>query len=308
MTGVLDVAASCEVAERLDMPSLVRFGTCSGSMHKLVTKVANDRMHAKFLGVQPLADSNGPPFWIRLAEALRPNIVHFTYCGRNPDCSRLLSFALDSASSWFVEFEISVRQGTNGIPCVGLVDASGHSSGRSWASGHIRQDLSRQGQGKLAVSFNPELDTVFSNRLEGTRSMSIEFGTEACHEEISQWRTRTHDADGRRWLHTSVGQWRGAMKAGFLISDRQLTFFRWNARREWCSSRVVFIELPDQVIPAIFLSSCSGYATAQFINLSSSPPEMCTRCDALCHAVKRSSQLRPSDDDDDDSSVYDECL
>merc|ERR1712232_1352447 len=119
-------------------------------------------------------------------------------------------------------------------------------------------------------------DTVFASRPEATGSVNIDIGGEHCYASISQWKRRQNsDSEGRHWNTT--------IKAGFLINAGQLTFLRWNMRREWCSSRVIFEDLPDQVVPAIFLSSCFGYASVSFVNLCSSPPETCTQCDALCH-------------------------
>jgi hypothetical protein len=250
-----------------------------------------------------VAHSDKLPFWCRLSEALQPSLVHFAYCGRNPDCTRFLSFALDTSTCWFVEFEIHVRQTTRGMPCVGLVDASDSLSAEPPKYGQAQGDLSRQKHGKLAVSFSPECDKVFvnrPNRLDQLDSMFIEFGTDACHEEESNWTSWNYAAGGTRRLCRPYGQWNTTVKVGILVKDRQLSFMRWNARKEWCSSRVVFGDLPDQVIPAIFLSKCAGYATAEFVNLSASPPEMCTRCNGSCNADKPSRHLWPCDGDDDD--------
>jgi len=290
MTSVLNFAVTCEVASNLDMSSLLCLGTCDHTTHSLATRLANDRMRTKYRGVLPLADSEVTPFWRRLADALQPNLLHFTYCGRNPDCTRLLNLVLDTMGQWFVEFEICTTETTKGMPCVGFVDASTDLSMAQRASGKVPKDLSRRGRGKLAVSFSPESDKLYASRPDASGSVNIDFGSESCRRGtvlrmLSQWSNWSRQVNGR-----------GTTKAGFFINNRQMTFFRWNMESEWCSSGVIFRDLPDQVIPAIFLTSCAGYTSIRFVNLRSQPPELCTRCEALGHGFKRGAYEWPSDD------------
>eukprot|EP00931_Biecheleriopsis_adriatica_P008440 TRINITY_DN109628_c0_g1_i1.p1 TRINITY_DN109628_c0_g1~~TRINITY_DN109628_c0_g1_i1.p1 ORF type:complete len:310 (-),score=19.14 TRINITY_DN109628_c0_g1_i1:186-998(-) len=269
------------------MPSLLCLGATDRCMNLLATKVANDHMRDSFKGVKPLIDSDKIPFWRSLAEALQPNILHFMYCGRNPDCTRLLNLTLSTSACWFLEFEITTTHTTKGIPCPGLVDASIQLSPSQRESGKVPYDLSRRGMGKLAVSFNPECDRLFVSRPASTATMDVAIGAQTCQASTLQQRQM-------RSVMPSSRTWNTTMKCGLFINKGQLQLFRWNAGREWCSSEMIFGDLPDEIVPAIFLLSCAGYASVNFVGLHPSPPATCMRCDPMkktnqqwpCHYIE----------------------
>jgi len=288
MTDILDFEVTCEVTYNLDMLSLLCLGMCDRSRHSLTTKLADDRMLTKYKGVQPFVEHyHGIPFWKSLTDALHPNILHFMYCGRNPDCTRLLNFVLNTASCWFVEFEITVMPITNGMPCVGLVDASMDLSAEEREFGMVSRDLSRQSQmeGQLAVSFSPESKEIFAGYKHGGSGAVRNVQS----RETGHWRS----------MHTLSPAGNNTVKVGFLVKDRQLTFCQPrqpHLRPEWCSSGIVFEDLPDEVVPAIFLTSCVGYASVRFVDLSASPPEICPWCED-CFGASSDLQVLPSDNE-----------
>lgn len=287
MTCFMSHAASCEVALHLDMPSLLSFCVCDRSMQSISTKVADDRMREVFAGVRPLASSIQGAFWRRVVDASRPSILYFSYCGKAPDCTRLVNMVLDTAGLWFVEFEVHAANKMNGMPCVGLVDASTELSEMQRESGKVPQDLSQERQGKLAISFSPACSKAFEEH--GSEYVCV--GLESCRK--NKFRLKM-SGNPSRLLSDPI-------KLGLLIINRRLTFFRGDMRGEWCSSGVTFSDLPEKIIPAVFLSSCIGYASARFVNLWSSPPWMCGQCDTLDHFCQHQrGDAWLSDDSDDE--------
>jgi len=283
MTGVLGFAASCEVALHLDMPSLLRFCVCDRSVQCITTKVADDRMRAMFAGVRPLAGSDDRrPFWRSIVDASRPNILHASYCWRTPDCTRLVNMVLDTAGSWFLEFEVRAADTMNGMPCVGIVDASTELSIMQRESGKVCQDLSQEKGGKLAISFNAACGKVFLPEDIGNEYVCVEL--DACRK--NKFRLKMEGYSSRR----------DPIKVGVLIINRRLTFFRGDRQGEWCCSGFTFCDLPEQVIPAVFLSSFVGYASARFLHLWSSPPWMCGQ--GCCQSERGDAWLSDCSDDE----------
>lgn len=282
MASALGLEVSCEVASFLGLEGLLSLGACGRSMHRMATGAADGHMRACFAGVQPRAGSDRAPFWRAMCEAVRPVLLHYTYCGPAPDCTRLLNMVLDSAGTWFVEFEMTTAKAPsskrfpnvrNGAPCVGLVEASARLTAQQRESGKVPWDMSRSRLGDLGISFNPECGQVFASGLEVTRSAGMVAGAET-------WRTARVKWDPIDNLST--------LRAGFLLDAGKLSFFRGNQWGAWCSSRPVFGNLPGQVVPAVFLSSFVGYASVRFLDLRSSPPpscDTCAQCDALAHGL-----------------------
>jgi hypothetical protein len=131
--------------------------------------------------------------------------------------------------------------------------------------------MSRKGSraGELAVSFNPEWGQVFASNL-------VQSGP-ACY------RTATLNWD---CLGDSSTAWNNPMKAGLLIKNHQLTFYRGNMSGQWRSSGAILEDLPDKVMPAVFMSSFVGFARIGFVNLRASPPDVaCIHCDKLGHGL-----------------------
>jgi len=258
MTSILSFATSCEVALHLDMPSLLSFCVCDRSIQRLTTRVADDRMRAIFAGVWPLADSDQKPFWRSIVDASRPSILHSSHW-RPQICTRLVNLVLETAGSWFVEFEVYAASKMIGVPCVGLVDASTELSVMQRESGKVPQDLSQGSGGKLAISFSPA-----SGRLGWPEDGGSEY---VCVELNSYQKNKFR-------LKMINNSRRDPVKVGLLIINRRLTFFQGDMFGTWCCSGFTFANLPEQIIPAVFLSSCVGYASARFVHLRSSPPWM----------------------------------
>ncbi|CAK0847332.1 unnamed protein product [Prorocentrum cordatum] len=62
-----------ELAEHLDMPTLLSFGACGRAAHWLAMRAADDRARASFEGVCPLLGWGRPgPHWRRLGRSLKP--------------------------------------------------------------------------------------------------------------------------------------------------------------------------------------------------------------------------------------------
>jgi hypothetical protein len=168
-----------------------------------------------------------------------------------------------------VEFEMTVAKALNGTPCVGLLDARTQLTPGQLESGKVPRDLSRAGTGELAVSFSPESGKVFASSLSGQR-------TPVCTANLN-WRN----------VGDSSMPWNAPLKAGLMIKDRQLTLYRGNMHGQWRSSGVILRELPDEVIPAVFMSSFVGFANVSFLNLWQSPPDVCcANCDMSGHGLK----------------------
>jgi hypothetical protein len=266
-----------EIAEYLDMPTLTRFGLCAHSVHWMATRVSDARARESFQGVRPVEGWGHGPYWKRLGDSLQPRRLILTYCGAPPDCTFLLGCALRTELTWFLEFEMAVAKAPNGTPCVGLVDARARVPPGYLKSGHVPRDMSRGGarEGKLAVSFSPETGRVFASSLMQTRPEP--HPPCCCCTATLNW--------GK--LGDSSMTWNDPVKAGLLIKDRQLIFYRGNMSGQWRSSGVILGDLPDEVIPAVFLSSFSGFARVGFLNLWPSPPDVaCIHCDQRGHGLK----------------------
>lgn len=258
-----------EIAEFLDMPTLTRFGGCARGVHWMATRVADDRAHRWFQGVWPVSGWGRGPYWKRLADALQPRRLILTRRGAAPDCTFLVGATLNTKLEWFLEFEMTVAKAGNGTPCLGLIDASVPLPPEQLESGFVPRDMSRRGStaGEMAVSFSPEWGRVFASSL--------------VQSEPKCYRTATLN-----WasLGDSTATWNEPLKAGFLIKDRKLTFYRGNMVGQWRSSGVILEDLPDEVIPAVFMSSFVGFARVCLSNLWTSPPDVsCIHCDKLGH-------------------------
>jgi len=275
--SVVDNMEICgEIAEYLDMVTLTRFGLCARGVHWLATRACDARARSAFEGVRPLDGWGRGPYWKRLGDALRPRRLLLTHRGAPPDGTLLLGCALRSDLTWFLEFEMAVAKAPNGTPCVGLVDARAQVPHGCLEAGHVPRDMSRGGarEGELAVSFSPETGRVFASSLMQTRPEPRPF---CCCAATLNW-ARFGD---------SSAAWNKPVKAGLLIKDRQLIFYRGNIEGLWRSSGVILDGLPDEVIPALFLSSFVGFARVGFLNLWPSPPEVaCIHCDQHGHGLK----------------------
>lgn len=165
---------------------------------------------------------------------------------------------------------MTVAKAVNGSPCVGLVDARAQLPTGQLKTGIVARDMSRKGSGELAVSFSPDCGKVFASSLKHSSPT-------CCCTASLKW--------------SSVGDpsmlWNAPIKAGLLVKDRQLTFYRGSMCGQWQSSGTILGDLPDDVIPAVFMSSFVGFAKVSFLNLWSSPPDVgCIHCDALGHGLK----------------------
>jgi len=260
-----------EIAEFLDMPTLSRVGGCARGVHWMATRVADDRAHGWFPGVCPAPGWGRGPYWKRLADALQPRRLILTYRGWAPDCTFLVGAVLNTKLEWFLEFEMTVAKAGNGTPCLGLVDASAQVPPEQLQSGVVPRDMSRRGSrvGETAVSFSPEWGRVFASSL--VQSAPVCYRTATLN-----WAS----------LGDSTATWNEPVKAGFLIKNKQLTFYRGNACGQWRSSGVILDDLPDEVVPAVFMSSFVGFARVNFSNLWTSPPDVsCVHCDKLGHGL-----------------------
>jgi len=259
-----------ELAEHLDVPTLLSFGACGRAAHWLAMRAADDRARASFEGVCPLLGWGRPgPHWRRLGRSLKPRQLCFHPRGAAPSGTRLLGAVLGTRGPWFVEFELTVARAPNGTPCVGLLDARAQLTPGQLESGKVPRDLSRVGSEEFAVSFSPESGKVFASGLPGQR-------TPVCTAGLN-WRQ----------IGDSSMSWNAPLKAGLMIKDRQLTLYRGNMHGQWRSSGVILRELPDEVIPAVFMTSFVGFASVRFLNLWQSPPDVCCAdCDMSGHGLK----------------------
>jgi len=268
--------ACCEIAEHLDLPALLSFGATGRAFHLTTTRVADDRTRRSFQGVWPLPGWGRGPYWKRLGDALRPRRLTFSYCGAPPDSTCLLGAVLSTQSTWFLEFEMTVAKAVNATPCVGLVDARAQLSPGQLKSGKVPRDMSRKGGEELAVSFSPWSGKVFASSLMQSRPMHLGQLPRCCIASLN-WSS----------LDNSSNAQNAPIKAGVLVAGRQLSFYRGSTNGQWRSSGVILRDLPDEVIPAVFMSSFVGFANVSFLNLWPSPPDVeCKECDLLGHGLK----------------------
>jgi hypothetical protein len=64
-----------------------------------------------------------------------------------------------------------------------------------------------------------------------------------------------------------------AVIAGVYIENRAMTFYRLCHDGRWNSSGVLHHDLPEQVIPCMFMFAFKGYAKVTFLSLSRERPE-----------------------------------
>jgi len=269
MSMACHIAAS-QIAEGLDMPTLLAFGVAGRTQHFAATRIADERTRRSFGGIYPVLGAEHGPYWKRMGEALKPRRLYMQYNGMSPDCTRLFGSALSTKGPWFVEFEVTAAKATNGTPCVGLVDAASRITPKELESGMVPRDMSRKGQGDLAVAFSPETGRVFACGVQG----HVREG--GCCAAWLNWKA----------LGDSSMPWNTPIKAGLLVRNGKLTLYRGNVWGDWRSSGVVMEDLPKQVIPAVFLSSFVGYASVRFLNMWAEPPDVvCPDCDRLGHGL-----------------------
>ncbi|CAK0847331.1 unnamed protein product [Prorocentrum cordatum] len=313
-----------ELAEHLDMPTLLSFGACGRAAHWLAMRAADDRARASFEGVCPLLGWGRPgPHWRRLGRSLKPRHrlhVRVTrrwsdlWCGHIgvptwPNACRQQRVARSDLAPSALPPPKAARQRpllprgrsrvqpkaallppprcgaerhpaagggpghagpvVRGVRADGLLDARAQLTPGQLESGKVPRDLSRVGSEEFAVSFSPESGKVFASGLPGQR-------TPVCTAGLN-WRQ----------IGDSSMSWNAPLKAGLMIKDRQLTLYRGNMHGQWRSSGVILRELPDEVIPAVFMTSFVGFASVRFLNLWQSPPDVCCAdCDMSGHGLK----------------------
>lgn len=278
-----NIDACCEIAGHLDMPALWEFGATARGIHWATTQVADDQARKSYQGTWPLSGWGRGPYWKRLGGALLPRRLVLSTgqgnqdgqwrchnCGATPDCTVLLGAVLSTDFPWFLEFDMTVAKAFNGTPCMGLLDARTRLTPGQRKSGIVHRDLSRKGSGELAVSFSPASGKVFASSL-------VQSKPTCCCTATLNWSK----------LGDPSMLWNAPIKAGFLIKDRQLTFYRAGISGQWQSSGAILGDLPDEVIPAVFMSSFVGFAWVGLQNFWTSPPDIeCPHGDMLSHGLK----------------------
>lgn len=174
-----------------------------------------------------------------------------------------------------VEYEVVVAKALNGPPRIGLVDASISLSEADCESGRVAWDLSQKGAGRPAISFSPQCGRLFATCFDSLCNLSEGIRAPYCHTADLNW-----DAIG-----DASSRWNFPIQCGFLIESGALTLFRTSPWGAWHSSGVLCRDLPEEVIPAMFLSSFVGFAGVRFVKLWNSPPEVCPHCDVIGHGL-----------------------
>jgi len=191
---------------------------------------------------------------------------------------------VDSKGPFYLDFSLIAAKAPNGTPTIGLVDAASTSSLQHWQS----SDLSRnQRHGALfSIALSPGSGAMFATMNEDSPVKLQEHGLNANNpSEIS--------APGcyravLNWAHVGneKAKWNQPIRAGFLLQNRSLTFFRMVGNGAWHSSGVICTNLPGKVVPCVFMQSFTGYTDVRFIKIWDSPPDVCEGCDIRHHGTK----------------------
>lgn len=270
-----------DVLGQLDLVSLIRFGCSDRRSNGIATRLAEQWTYA---GLQPLQYRGEHcdrilPHWLSSRLALRPMTLFHQECSRPcTGFTHFLPFVLDALGPWFVEFEVTVARAINGAPRVGIVDASTWFSSTELQSRRVARDLSQKSAGSLAVSFSPQCGAVFATWPQ----QPCDAGRDTYKAHLN-W----HEVNDASWW------WNHPIKAGLLVWQRSLIFYRTNEWGTWHSSGIVVSDLPEQVMPALFLSSFVGFGSVRFAGLRSSPPQVCPCCDRWGHGLFSDWQVWP---------------
>lgn len=294
------------------------FGTSCSAAHRVATKLADEWITLVYEGVDAQMNLTSlnlkkMPQWICLLAALKPVVLIKGYKVNWPDVTKPLSFSLESEGSWFIKFTIIASKALNGTPTIGLVDAEASSNmmqSFQWPPSKNRSqnewplDLSRSqyrsqfkaaGHGLawppadkehcFAMSFSPGCSSVHASLVEGQSQELVEPPRSFLHgtrqdEKPHAWKAMLN------WpsLGDETRKWNAPIQAGFYVKDGSLSLWR-KVGTGWHSSGVICRGLPERVLPCVFMSSFTGYASVKFNGLSYGPPPCCQQCDAAGHGI-----------------------
>lgn len=260
------------VASHLPLSSLVQFGFMSNYIHDVATKLCNLRAESAYKGVHPSCMCSQKPHWIRLKIATLPRLL-ISGCSNDwPELTRALPFTLDTKGPVFLEFRMVIANALNGSPRIGILDAESWrkavpESERDWSCG--------RGDEAFAISMSPSgcemLSTIVeggSQRLEGLPSNPRPSGRSPRHEVYKarlNWPTETRE-------HSKLNH---PIRAGLFIKDGELSFWRIFRDGKWHSSGVICKDLPQSVLPCMFMFDFLGEAKITFERIRDAAPTSC---------------------------------
>lgn len=298
------------IGRNLMLDALMRLGTSCRDARKVATKLADEWIEMVYESVDAPINLTSKslqamPHWVRILAALKPVVLFKGYNADWPDLTKPLSFILESDGSWFIRFKIIASKALNGTPTIGLVDAEASPEMMQkfeWPLDLSRSkyewpvDLSRSAYRVspdetmpcFAMSFSPGCATVNATLVEGHAQELVEMPTRSYLQVAGTGQGKKQHAykANLNWptLGDETKNWNYPIQAGLFVEKGCLSFWR-KAEGAWHSTGVICRELPDRVMPCVFLSSFVGYAQVQFSGLSYGPPPCCQHCDSTGHGI-----------------------
>lgn len=239
-------------------------------IHDLTDEIANIRTREEFGGVTAIhaacSKVDRIPYWVKLRKALQPATL-FNHRGGAPPRTVPVPIVLDTSGTWFLEFEICAAKALNGCPRIGVLDAS------ALATASPSQDLSQTCVDKFAMSFSPICGRLFAVTAQRAGDEGQQFASRTAH---------------LRWapLGNAYAKMNPPVRAGILINQGVLTFYRVGGHDAWHSSGPLWRDLPAKVVPCMFLSAYLGYGCVRFVALHEGPPWVCPHCDPRGHGTR----------------------
>mmetsp|Transcript_84910 Transcript_84910/g.150372 ORF Transcript_84910/g.150372 Transcript_84910/m.150372 type:complete len:291 (-) Transcript_84910:139-1011(-) len=269
------------IAEHLPFPNLLRFGTLTKSTHEIATRLGNLIAALAYNGIHPSSMSNSKPHWMQLRTATVPRLL---IAGRSedwPELTRAFPFTLDTRGPLFLEFRMVIARAPNGSPRIGVLDAVSSSkvipeSSHDWSRG--------RGDKVFSISMSPSGGEVLATMVEGG-SQKIEGLPTATNSRRSP-RQNVYKATLNWPVETKEqAKWNPPIQGGLFLKDGALSFWRMFENGSWHSSGIICEDLPERVLPCVFMLDFMGYTHIAFESIKNKHPPICPHCDWRYHGT-----------------------
>ena len=159
----------------------------------------------------------------------------------------------------------------------------------SRTAGVWSSDLSRsQDEGALfAMAFNPGSCSVHAS-IDGAGPVQLhDYGVNS--SSSSHPTSPGFYRAALNWppMGDDSAKWNLPIHAGLFLENGSLTLYRLNGNGPfWHSSGIICKNLPERVVPCMFMCSFVGHANVKFVKIWDSPPDVCPCCYAELRGTK----------------------
>eukprot|EP00747_Dinoflagellata_sp_TGD_P193727 gnl/TRDRNA2_/TRDRNA2_60265_c0_seq1.p1 gnl/TRDRNA2_/TRDRNA2_60265_c0~~gnl/TRDRNA2_/TRDRNA2_60265_c0_seq1.p1 ORF type:complete len:211 (-),score=19.50 gnl/TRDRNA2_/TRDRNA2_60265_c0_seq1:45-599(-) len=155
----------------------------------------------------------------------------------------------------------------NGTPKIGIVDATSPCCTCETADGWSCDLTMRKAGVSFAIGLAPGCGAVHV-ATDGAGPVQLSDSVVASSgEPESYWAVLKWPA-----LGNEEAKWNMSIHTGVFLEKGNLTFYRKEQDGSWCSSGIICKNLPERVVPCMFMSSFVGYAKMRFVKMMKSPP------------------------------------